>query len=165
MLLRHWTDEDIQRYLDGEISQYDSILVRHLHTCKSCRDELAQYRLLYRLLKKEPEFCVSEHFARETTVKAERHHVTMAFWRRESVLISTGLAGMLSVWFYACHPASLYIATKGLMQTVMELKNISFSWIHLSDSFPLILAGGGILILASLFDRYILQPRLRRLFT
>jgi len=170
MLLTHWTEEEVQRYLDGGTSPTDAARVRHLRTCSTCRATLARYRMLYRLLKAEPAIHIPAHFARTTALKIAKRNALIDFGMREPMWISAGLLFVLGIWFRVYSPPSIPATLKGLFQVAMELKILLSpslkSWIgHAGKSMPLILLGGGVLVAAALLDRYFLEPRLRRLQT
>ncbi len=63
--MTHLTDEELQNYLDGNISHNQvSIFKQHIESCEKCQSELAQYQSLYVELKKEDvAFNLSPDFA------------------------------------------------------------------------------------------------------
>ena len=63
--MTHLTDEELQNYLDGNISHNQvSIFKQHIESCEKCQSELAQYQSLYVKLKKEDvAFNLSPDFA------------------------------------------------------------------------------------------------------
>ncbi|MCK4403570.1 MAG: hypothetical protein KAW02_00645 [candidate division Zixibacteria bacterium] len=65
MPLKHLTDEEIQDYLDGNLSQQKTLLAeRHLETCPLCQETLKQYQSLYVGLKNDKGFDLSKSFAK-----------------------------------------------------------------------------------------------------
>ena len=62
--MTHLTDEELQNYLDGNISHSQiSIFEQHIESCEKCQSELAQYRDLYAELKKDAAFNLSPGFS------------------------------------------------------------------------------------------------------
>ncbi|MGB2982199.1 MAG: zf-HC2 domain-containing protein, partial [Candidatus Zixiibacteriota bacterium] len=65
MSLKHLTDEEIQNYLDGNLSRDIALLTeRHLETCPLCREAVKQYQGVYAGLDKEEGFELSKGFAK-----------------------------------------------------------------------------------------------------
>ncbi len=63
MATAHLTDQQIQDYLDENLTQEQASMFRgHLQSCKECRIELAQYRALYSELQAEVAFKLSPDF-------------------------------------------------------------------------------------------------------
>lgn len=62
--MTHLTDEELQNYLDGNISHSQiSIFEQHIESCERCQFELAQYRSLYVELKEDVAFDLSPNFS------------------------------------------------------------------------------------------------------
>ena len=65
MSLKHLTDEEIQNYLDGNLSREIALLTeRHLETCPLCREAVKQYQGVYAGLDEEKGFELSNGFAK-----------------------------------------------------------------------------------------------------
>jgi hypothetical protein len=65
MQLEHLTDEEIQDYLDGNLSQETTLQVReHLQVCRRCRETLKHYESLYVGLEDDTGFELSKGFAK-----------------------------------------------------------------------------------------------------
>ena len=54
MSIIHLTDEQLQLYLEGGISQETSLIEEHLYSCEDCRLQLAAYRSVFTELNVEP---------------------------------------------------------------------------------------------------------------
>jgi hypothetical protein len=167
MRIDHWTDEEFQRYIDGELLPTDSLRIRHLHTCPSCRETLGQYRLLYRMLKTELECVIPESFARTAAVRAMRKPFYIPAWRNESVLIPAGLAAILGTWFMVYHPPYISMVTKGFLKFTVELKTLFVPLLpsitaQMVRYLPGVLIGAGFLALTAMLDRFLLRSRLQR---
>jgi anti-sigma factor RsiW len=64
MAIEHFTDEQIQDYLDGNLPHDQvSILTGHLQSCQKCQSEMAQYQSLYVELKEDVAFNLSPTFS------------------------------------------------------------------------------------------------------
>ncbi len=65
MQLKHLTDEEIQDFLDGNLSREIAILTkRHLETCPLCREAVKQYQGVYAGLDQDRGFDLSKGFAK-----------------------------------------------------------------------------------------------------
>lgn len=63
--MKHLTDEEIQNYLDGNLSRDIALLTeRHLETCPLCRETVKQYQGVYAGLDEEKGFELSKGFAK-----------------------------------------------------------------------------------------------------
>lgn len=64
MQLKHLTDEEIQDYLDGNVSRETTLQVKeHVQVCRRCREALKHYRSLYVGLEDDAGFELSKGFA------------------------------------------------------------------------------------------------------
>jgi hypothetical protein len=61
--MRHLTEEEIQTYLDGPSGEHDTGIVRHLRTCKQCREVLETYKALYDGLSADPAYAIPHDLA------------------------------------------------------------------------------------------------------
>lgn len=81
MVEEHLTDQQIQDFLDGNLSQeQESIFRGHLQSCPQCHSELAQYRALYSELQSEMAFELSPDFSSRviTAIQAEARKAWLA---------------------------------------------------------------------------------------
>ena len=63
--MKHLTDEEIQNYLDRNLSREIALLTeRHLETCPLCREAVKQYQGVYAGLDEEEGFELSKGFAK-----------------------------------------------------------------------------------------------------
>ncbi|MDZ7263997.1 MAG: zf-HC2 domain-containing protein, partial [candidate division KSB1 bacterium] len=54
MITMHLSDDQIQDFLDQNLSQEDRLLVNeHLRNCQQCQNELSRYQRLYMALNQE----------------------------------------------------------------------------------------------------------------
>jgi hypothetical protein len=102
MQLKHLTDEEIQDYLDGNLSGETTLQVReHLQVCRRCREALKQYQSLYVGLEDDAGFELSKGFAktvvRRLPAEAEaKSHASVL----NIVLIVLGVAVSLGFTLY-----------------------------------------------------------------
>lgn len=65
MQLKHLTDEEIQDFLDGNLSEEITLSIqRHLESCALCRQTVKQYQSVYSGLGREEGFELSKGFAK-----------------------------------------------------------------------------------------------------
>ncbi len=70
MQLQHLTDEEIQDYLDGNLSgDVASLILQHLEVCHRCREAVKQYQSVYIQLEDDKGFQLSKGFARSVVNK------------------------------------------------------------------------------------------------
>jgi len=60
---RHLTENELQSYLDSDISENQEWIEAHLEFCEECREELAQYQQLYLGLNEDVGFKLPPEFA------------------------------------------------------------------------------------------------------
>jgi hypothetical protein len=86
---RHLSDEQLQDFLDGNLSA-DHPLSAHLHACPRCREALAAYKTVYAGLTEDPGFELAPDFAESVMrILPEKQHIAAAartdhssFWER-----------------------------------------------------------------------------------
>lgn len=100
--MTHLTDEELQKYLDGNISSAQiPIFEQHIESCEKCQSELAQYRSLYAGLKADVAFDLSPGFSNAVmkAVQAEAKKALLA--RLWNVLLPIlGVAAGIGVMIY-----------------------------------------------------------------
>jgi anti-sigma factor RsiW len=80
--MTHLTDEELQNYLDGNISPSQaSIFEQHLESCKKCQVELEHYQSLYAGLKDDTALALSPDFS-NAVIKAVHAEAKKAFLAR-----------------------------------------------------------------------------------
>jgi hypothetical protein len=99
MSLRHLTDEEIQEYLDGNLSPRDALLAeKHIESCTFCQECFNRYQSLYAGLKREEGFELSKDFAKsvvsrlpeEAKVKSHFNYANI-FWTILGIIITVGI--------------------------------------------------------------------------
>jgi hypothetical protein len=163
MQLKHLTDDDIQEYLDGNLSEEKTLSIQnHLKTCPTCRDALKQYQDLYVGLQDDKKFELSRGFAKSVLKKLPAESEARS--KHSLVNILLAVVGI--------------IVTVGVMQYYVDLRPLGRAFYHLlleplgglenllvSLNGSLGLATLAILILVAIggLDRLIFQPRYKRL--
>jgi hypothetical protein len=116
MQLKHLTDEEIQDYLDGNLSRETTLQVKkHLQVCRRCREALKLYRSLYVGLEDDAGFELSKGFAKAVIrrlpaeAEAESHSGIL-----NVLLIVVGVAVSLGMTLY-------FIDLKPLGQALSDL--------------------------------------------
>ena len=67
--MKHLTDDEIQDYLDGNISKDNIDIEKHLQTCRECRNALNQYNDLYDELKDDSDIPLPKNIAQSVVSK------------------------------------------------------------------------------------------------
>jgi len=101
MATTHLTDDQIQNYLDGNLSQEQvSILKGHIQTCQMCQSELEQYQSLYSELEEDVSFDLSPDFSNIVMKSIQIEAKKVFFARLWNVLlpiigIAVGIGAMI----------------------------------------------------------------------
>jgi len=118
MATEHLTDEQIQDYLDGNLSHDQvSILTEHFQSCQKCQTELAQYKSLCGVLKEDVAFDLSPSFS-NAVMKAVQADAKKALLARlwNLLLPIIGIAVAIGVMIY-------YIDFKPFMKVFADSLN------------------------------------------
>jgi len=100
--MTHLTDEELQNYLDGNISHKQiPIFEQHIESCEKCQSELAQYRSLYAGLKEDVAFNLLPGFS-TAVMKAIQAQVRKTWLARlwNVLLPILGVAAGIGVMIY-----------------------------------------------------------------
>jgi len=101
MAVNHWSDEEIQGFLDGKSSISKSLLEEHLNTCAACTKAFRYYQNLYSELKQEPGFRLSPNFARTVISHIPQLAQARAGFKFSDAFIgSLGIAAVLGVLIF-----------------------------------------------------------------
>jgi hypothetical protein len=150
MSLPHLTDEQIQEYLDGQVSDRDAIRI-HLESCELCRDTVKGYRALYHALESQP---VAEIMSAKTVVNLYRdvrsQKQSSSFW--ENVLIVASILVSVAISFYFFNPLPLLNRVGStLIGTVTGFTDTISP--HLTKTLPILLVAVIILLLFDFADK------------
>lgn len=82
MALRHLNDNEMQIYLDGNLSSENTWIPTHLENCNFCQEQLKQYENLYAALSNDRDFNLSENFSRSiiSRLQEEAETFNLQIW-------------------------------------------------------------------------------------
>ena len=164
MAVRHLTDEQIQRYLDGNISR-DSDAAHHLQHCPACMRQLELYREVYEGLHRDVGFELAPGFAESVMAR-------LAAVSEKSSRVS--LVGLILLVFGTVSVAGLalyFLEVKALTEMLASLSAIgvdfSSSFVEslrmatasLGVSMNIMLSSGLILLTFAAIDRILVRFR------
>lgn len=171
MQLEHLTDEEIQDYLDENLSEKITLLVRqHLEECHRCREALKQYQSVYVGLEDEKGFELSKVFARSVVNKLPAEGEAKSYLSLLNIFLAL-LGAAISIGI-----TLRYVNLKPLGKAISHLlpgKELGIGLLDLMKGLLLGLNGNaGFVIIALLtllfvagLDRFIFQPKYKRLRT
>jgi len=138
MAVKHLSDEQIQRYLEGDMS-LDSEAVYHLQECPICQRQLQIYRKVYQGLQQDADFELAPGFA-ETVIT-----------RLTTVPVKSSrgsLVGLILICFGTTAAACLtlyFLEAKALAETLASLFATAVEFgLPLVESFKVTLASLGV---------------------
>jgi hypothetical protein len=170
MSLRHLTDEEIQEYLDGNLSPREASLAeKHIESCIFCQECFKRYQSLYAELKCDEGFELSRDFTKSVVsrlpegAKVKSHfNYANIFWTILGIIITVGII-------------LYYVDLKPLLETISHalLLQYEFGSILVSSmkSFLVslngnisfwVLAGLTFLVIVAL-DHLLFHPKFRRI--
>ncbi len=96
MAIDHLTDQQIQDYLDGNLTEDAHKIEEHIASCKACQAELARYKSLSTALSEDIGFELSPNFASEVVASIQEKGAERFFFRLSHIILwATGvLAGI-----------------------------------------------------------------------
>jgi hypothetical protein len=169
MQLEHLTDEEIQDYLDGDLSgDMASLAHEHLEVCPQCREALKQYQSMYVGLEDDTGFELSKGFARTVVRRLPAQAEAKSYSRILNVLLVVlGVAVSLGVTLY-------YIDLRPLGKTLSNflpgpelgaglLDLLEGLLVGLNGNVEFLAIALLIFFLVAGLDRLVFQPRYRRL--
>jgi len=169
MSLKHLTDDEIQDYLDGNLSRQDALLIeRHLEICPLCQEALTQYQGLYVGLKNDKGFDLSKNFAKSVIKRLPAEGETESHFNYLNIFLT-----ILGI-----------IVTLGVTLSYVDLRPLGKAFAHVlpgqefgssllvfAESLLTNLNGNAgfliivllTLLLIAALDRFIIQPKYRRI--
>lgn len=165
MAIRHLTDEEIQEYLDGTLSQEHSFLVTHLESCDLCQNELRQYKSLYTGLESDFNFNLSPGFSKSVILGLqkelkEKHYVN--YWYAFLSIIGIIIGLGTTFYFVDFKPFITVIPNTFKLQDYLIPAIYSFLKNYLTGlNINLTLLGfaGLILLVISILDHFIFSGK------
>lgn len=98
MAIDHLTDEQIQDYLDGNLSESAAAIDEHIRSCNACRAELDRYRSLSTALSEDVGFELSPDFASEVVASIEEKGAERFFFRLSHIILwATGILAGIAI--------------------------------------------------------------------
>jgi hypothetical protein len=169
MQLKHLTDEEIQDFLDGNLTHERTLLVeKHLETCARCREALRQYQSLYLGLRDDRGFELSKGFARSVIRKLPAEGETESRFRFLNLFLAIlGFVVCLGALTYYADLRPLGRAFSHILPRpefgagILDL--IEGLLVGLNGNLGLLTFAILALLLVAGLDRLILQPRHRRI--
>jgi len=165
MGLEHLTDEQIQDYIDGNLTDNLAEIEQHLESCQTCRNELAKYKVLTNALSEDIGFELSPDFASNVVSSVQEEGAEKFLYKISHVImwvagIMAGLA--LLIRFTDFEKAFVGFAQlgeqgKGITETISS----AFSNLFANSGMNLHLIGMAALVLVGIFlvDRLIARAR------
>ncbi len=169
MSLEHLNDDEILEFLDGNLPAPEVTSIEdHLEKCPVCQEALRQYQNLYDGLSREEGFVLSKGFAKSVVsrlqaVPQKKTHINYAsvFWVILGIFIGVGVIIKfvdLKTWGEAVNKTVLSQFEFGsvLIDAVRAALTI------LNGNVNLVIAVVLVLSLFATLDRFVLQPKYRR---
>jgi len=170
MSLRHLTDEEIQEYLDGNLSPQDvSLFETHLKSCPHCHESLRQYQSLYAGLASDEGFKLSESFAKSVISKLSVEVKPKSRFNYANVFLTIlGIVIALGITFYYVDLKSLGQAISRVLIPQYEfgstfVASVKSFLMGLNGNLSLLAFAGLTLLIIAALDRVLVQPRYRRI--
>ena len=167
MALKHLTDEQIQEYLDGNVSG-KSWFAGHLKSCGDCKEKIDEYSSLYSALEVEEKIGLSARFADVVISKiTAQASVTPGFQIWQIFFAVLGLGVGLATVVYLIGIKSMGKLFTGLGEfgkissSVLAIIGNYFAGINLN--FGLLGLAAFALVFMVFLDHFILQPKQRAL--
>ena len=169
MSLKHLTDEEIQEYLDGNLSPENELSFKtHLGFCLLCRGSLKQYQSLYVGLANDKGFELSESFAKSlisklpTEAKPKAHfNYANIFWTILGIILTAGI-----IFYYMdLKPLGRAISNTFIPQYEFGsalVASIKSFLVGLNGNLSLLAFAGLTLLIIAALDRALVQPRYKR---
>ncbi|MEJ2634319.1 MAG: zf-HC2 domain-containing protein [Calditrichia bacterium] len=149
----HLRENDIQRYLDGETDHSEKQgIEKHLQECTDCRQQVAEYRLIFGALREDPGYGLTPQFSENlmSRIEQEKQSVRLSkVWQNLGALGGVILGIIVSLYYTGLKP---YAAFWDKLNSIFFAENPSFRELYnLLDtgfqSHPEIFGGATLVIL------------------
>lgn len=160
MAIKHWSDEEIQEFLDGKSSISESLLEEHLKTCAACGKSFQYYRNLYSELRQDPKFQLPANFTQKVISRIPQFASVSARFKFSDIFIgSIGIAALLGamIFFIDFSAVAEALAKFSFPAVKEDLQN----WFHNSIST----LNGGVLLIGSSVLTLLVTATLDRLLS
>jgi hypothetical protein len=170
MLLKHLTDEEIQDYLDGNLSRQKALLVeRHLESCPLCQEALKQYQGLYVGLKDDLGFDFSKGFAKSVIKRLPAKGETESHFNYLNIFLTIlGIIISVGVTLYYVDLRPLGRAFSHILFPPQEFGSGLVAFIKnllvgLNGNVGLLIFAILTLVIIGALDHFVFQPKYRRI--
>jgi predicted anti-sigma-YlaC factor YlaD len=169
MSLKHLTDEEIQEYLDGNLSPENELLFEtHLKICPHCQESLKQYQSLYVDLANDEGFDLPKSFAESVLSRLPAEPEAKSHFKYASIFWT--ILGIITIgitfYYVDLKPLGRVISNIFVPQyefgseLIVSIKN---SLVSLNGNLSLLAFAGLTLLIIAALDRALVQPRYRRI--
>jgi len=165
MALNHLTDEQIQEYLDGNVSK-NSWIADHLKSCGDCEAQIDEYSSLYSALEVEEKIGLSANFVDAVVSRITlQASATPGFqiWQILLAVVGLGVGLASAVYLIGINSMGMLFTSVGefakIFPSVLAVISNYFAGINLN--FGLLgLAAFAVLFMVFL-DHFVFQPKQR----
>jgi len=160
MAVNHWTEEQIQEFLDGKSSISKNSLEEHLKSCEACTKSFRYYQNLYSELIRDPGFKLSTDFTRNLISRIPQFAQGTARFKFSDIFIgSIGIAALLGAMIFFIDFSALAEALGKF--SFPAVKEDVQNWFHNSIST----LNGGVLLIGSSVLTLLVTATLDRLLS
>jgi len=169
MQLKHLTDLEIQDFLDGNLSREIALVTeRHLETCPLCRQAVKQYQSVYAGLDQDKGFELSKGFAKSVVkMLPAQGEAKSPFGLLTVFLMILGaiVAAGVTVRYVDLRPlgSALSHLLPGPRLGSGAVAFVEDLLISLNGNLGLLILGVLTLVIIGGLDRFLFQPRYRRI--
>jgi hypothetical protein len=165
MGLEHLTDEQIQDYVDGNLTDNSAEIKQHMESCQTCQNELAKYKVITSMLSEDIGFELSPNFISNVVSSVEEEGAEKFLYKISHVIMWA--AGILAGIAVLIRFTDIEKAFSGFAQIGEQGKGITatiasaFSDLFASTDMNFNLIGMAALVLVGIFlvDRLIARAR------
>ena len=162
MTKRHLTNEQIQDWLDGNLSPQSSV-AQHLEDCPQCEAEVATFQELFRELNQPPDFSLSSEFAANVTqqIEAGDYRFSTQLWYWIMIIGGFMLGIAINVYYLGTETILAGLAKIGdaFVNFLISFESVKNAATSLNINQNLILVAAIVLVCTFLLDRFVFQHR------
>jgi hypothetical protein len=169
MQLKHLTDEEIQDFLDGNLSREIALVTeRHLETCLLCREAVKQYQSVYAGLDRDKGFELSKGFAKSVVKMLPAQRIAKSSFGLLNVcltVLGVVVAAGVTIRYVDLRPlgSALSHLLPGPQLGSGAVAFVEDLLISLNGNLGLLILGVLTLLIIGGLDRFLLQPKQTRL--